>query len=144
MAVLGATVGILGSIVVLEGIMAVLERTTGDPEADVALALQQLAARNQRRAFALEAGEALGAEEVERKFARFNTIPQRTLTQSAVLGGSPLSTRAGMSQDTSLLDMVSSRLGTSPDVLRSASAPRRVGDLSGALRAVGKPPTGGS
>lgn len=136
----GAIVGILGSIIAIEGLMAILEAVVGDPEADVQQALADLASKNQRRAFALEAGQVLGAEEVQRKLSRFNVIPQRALTQAAMLESTALSTRAGIPQDTELLDFVSSRIGQSPEVLRSASAPRRVGDLSGVLRSVGKPP----
>jgi hypothetical protein len=136
-----AILGTLGTIVLLEGIMAVADHMAGDPEADVQAALQRLAAQNQRRAFSMAAGEQLGAEEVERKFARFNTIPRRALTQAAMMGGpGALETRAGVTPDTGLLDFVSTRLGVPPDQLMKASASRKMGDLSNALRSVGKPP----
>jgi hypothetical protein len=140
---IGAIGGILASIVVTEGILAALESMEGDPEADVQQALQDLAAKNQREAFALEAGEVMGEEDLDKKFARFNEIPRRALTQAALTGSSPLGTRTGTPQDTGLLDFVSGRLGVQPNDLRASSAPRRMGDMSGLLRSIGKPPAAG-
>ncbi len=138
---IGAIGGIIASIVVIEGVMAALEVMEGDPEADVQQALADLASKNQRRAFALEAGETLGDEEVEKKFARFNTVPQRALTQAALTESSPIGVRGGVPPDTALLDFVSSRMGQTPEALRSASSPRRMGDMSEVLRSIGKPPS---
>ena len=137
---IGAIAGILGSIVAIEGVMAILEHIEGDPEADVTAALSALASRNQRRAFALEAGEQLGVEDVQQRFAAFNRIPSRALSQAATLGSTAIGVQAGVPPDTSLLDFVTARLRMSPDALRAASAPRRMGDLSGALRSSGRTP----
>ncbi len=137
MAALTAMAGTLGIIALFEGLAALLEHIEGDPEADVAAALQQLASKNQRRAFALSATEQAGEEEVERKFALFNKIPQRFLTQAALNNApGPL---AG-DQNTSLLDMVSSRLGMSSQRLGQVSHPSRMGDMSSIARQIGKSP----
>lgn len=141
MALIGIA-GMIGSIVAIEGIMAILEHIEGDPEADVQAALQALAAKNQRRAFALEAVEQRGKEEVQERFAQFNTIGQRTLSQVALVGSAPINVQAGIPPDTGLLDFVTSRLGMSPDQMREASAPRRRGDMTGAIRSAGRTPPG--
>ncbi len=132
--------GIAGSIIAIEGIMAILEHIEGDPEADVKSALAALSAKNQRRAFALEAVEQRGQEEVQNRFARFNIPAQRTLSQAALVGSAPINVQAGIPPDTGLLDFVTSRLQMSPDQLRAASAPRRRGDMTGAIRAAGRTP----
>ena len=131
-----AIAGTIGAIALFEGIAALLEHLEGDPEADVQVALQQLAAKNQRRAFALEAGEQLGTEEIERKFARFNEIPSRVLTEAA-MSRMPQPPVGG---DTAVLDMVSARLGVSPQQLGQASHPSRMGDMSNIARQIGKSP----
>lgn len=138
----GAIVGIMGAIIAIEGLMAVLEAVEGDPEADVKQALEDLVSRNQRRAFSLEAGAVAGEAEVERKFSRFNEIPRRALTQAAIGQGGSIGVRAGVPQNTAILDFVSARLGRNPSELLTASAPRRVGDLSGMMRSIGKGPIG--
>lgn len=106
--------------------MSLLEHIEGDPEADVALALQQLAAKNQRRAFTSVAVEQMGAEQIEENFARFNRIPSRMLTAASLRGmPQPYRTRG-----TGVVDMVSQRLGISPQMLNEASHPSRMGDTS--------------
>ena len=130
------TTGILGSIALFEGLAALLEHMEGDPEADVMMALQQLAAKNQRRAFGIQAVEQLGTEEVERSFARFNEIPSRILTQAA-LDRAP---QPPLGRDTGVLDMVSQRLGVSPTQLGQASHPSRMGDMSQVARAIDTSP----
>lgn len=135
---LGGIALTIGSIALFEGIAALLEHMEGDPEADVQTALQQLAAKNQRRAFAQEAGEQLGQENIERKFARFNEIPSRVLTEAA------MSRTPGPSigeRDTGVLDMVAARLGVSPQQLGQVSHPSRLGDMSSVMHRVGKSPT---
>lgn len=132
---------IFGSIALFEGVAALLEHIEGDPEADVAAALQQLAAKNQRRAFAQAAAETAGAEHLEQKFAKFNRIPSRFLTQAA-LSRMPGPELGGPPPDTGLLDMVSTRLGVDPQALGRASAPSRMGDASTIYRQMGKSPPG--
>jgi hypothetical protein len=130
------TIGILlGTVVLTEGVSALLEHMEGDPEADVAAALQALAARNQRRAFALQSGEVAGAEHVENLMSKFNQIPSRVLTEAA-LARSP---QPPLGQNTSLVDMVSARLGVSPQQLDKVSHPSRTGDMSSVMRQFGKP-----
>ncbi len=136
MAALLTTVGIMGSIALFEGLAALLEHIEGDPEADVALALKQLASKNQRRAFGIQAVEQLGQEQVESNFARFNEIPSRVLTQAA-LDRSP---QPAIGRDTGILDMVSQRLGVSPAQLGQASHPSRMGDMSQVARSIGTSP----
>lgn len=138
MAAVSSIAGIMGTIALVEGVMALLEHVEGDPEADVQSALQSLAAKNQRRAFSLAAGEVAGQENVEEKFARFNEIPSRVLTEAA-LARSPGPPVTGSS---ALLDMVSSRLGVSPQQLNQVSHPSRVGDMSSIMRQFGKPTRG--
>ena len=138
----GAIVGIIATIAAIEGVMTVLEHTIGDPETDVQQALAALTAKNQRRAFALEAGEVLGEEDIQQQFSQFNFLPRRALTEAALSESAPGSVRAGLEPDTSLLDFVSSRIGSSPDAMRAMSAPRRVGDMSGVFRSAGKTPPG--
>lgn len=133
---IGAIAGTIGAIALFEGIAALLEHMEGDPEADVQVALQQLAAKTQRRAFALEAGEVLGAEEIERKFARFNQIPSMVLTEAA-MARTPQPPIGG---DTAVLDMVAARLGVSPRSLGQASHPSRMGDMSSIAYQMGKSP----
>lgn len=128
---LGAIAGTLGIIALFEGIAALLEHLEGDPEADVAVALQRLAAKNQRRAFSLAAVEQEGIEDVNKKFARFNRIPSRMLTQAA-LSRSPGPPIGGL--DTGLLDMVSSRMGMPSRQLEQVSHPNRLGDMSSVTR----------
>lgn len=137
---LASIAGMMGAVVAMEGIMAIIEHIEGDPEADVQAALQALAAKNQRRAFALEATEQLGREDLQERFAQFNVIPQQALSQAAIVGSAPLSVQAGLPPDTGLLDFVTARLRVTPDQLRAVSAPNRMGDMSGALRAAGRTP----
>lgn len=135
---LGGIALTLGSIALFEGIAALLEKMEGDPEGDVKSALEALAAKNQRRAFALEGGEQLGQENIERKFARFNEIPSRVLTEAAMsrTPGPELGER-----DTGLLDMVAARLGVSPQQLQQSSHPSRMGDMSSIMHRMGRSPT---
>jgi len=135
---LGAIAGTLGTIAFFEGIAALLKYMEGDPEADVATALKNLAAKNQRRAFAMAANEQLGQEEIDRKFARFNEIPSRVLTEAA-LDRSP---SPPLGQDTGVLDMVAARLGVTPRQLNQVSHPSRLGDMSSIAYRMGKSPTG--
>lgn len=139
---IGAIAGMLGTVVAMEGIMAIIEYIEGDPEADVQAALQALAAKNQRRAFALEATEQMGREDLQERFAQFNVIPQQALSRAATIGSAPLSVQAGIPPDTGLLDFVTARLRVTPDQLRAVSAPNRVGDMSGAIRSTGRTPPG--
>lgn len=136
-----AIVGILAAVAAMEGIMAVLEHVQGDPEADVQAALAALARKNQRRAFALEAGEVLAQEDLDERFGSFNKVASRTLTQASLLQ-SPAGPRAGVEPSTALLDFVTQRMGVSPERLRHSSAPRRIGDMSGVQRAINKVPSG--
>lgn len=135
---------LLGSIALFEGIAALLEHIEGDPEADVSLALQQLAASNQRRAFSLAATEQAGAEDVDRKFAAFNQIPSRVLSEASLLNqGRPFDTA-----NSELLDFVSSRLRVPSRELTRISSPSRMGDMSQVHRQLGSslaspPPTQG-
>lgn len=128
-----AWAAILGSIVLFEGAAALLEEVVGDPEADVASTLQRLAERNQRQALGGLAREQLGTEEVERQFSAFNRIPGRILTTSA-LQNAP---QPFQDQDTGVLDMVSQRLGVSPQMMGQASHPSRMGDMSQVYRNMG-------
>lgn len=129
---------LFGSIALFEGVAAILEHIEGDPEADVQVALQRLAATNQRRAFAQAAGEQAGVEHLQEKFAKFNQIPSRMLTQAALsrMPGPPM----GQAPETGLLDMVSQRLGVSPRVLNQVSAPSRMGDMGTIARQMGTSP----
>ncbi len=117
---------LFGSIALFEGVAALLEHIEGDPETSVAIALQQLAARNQRRAFSLAATEQAGAEDVERRFAQFNEIPSRALSQASL----SRQQFAGTPADAGLLDFVSSRLGVPSSELSRVSSPSRMGDMS--------------
>lgn len=130
-----------GSIVLFEGLAALLEHIEGDPEADVMAALKQLAARNQRRAFATAAVEQQGTEALQERFARFNQIGSRFLTQAA-LDRQPQPPLGGGGGNTALLDMVAQRLGTSPRVLDRISSPSRMGDMSSIYRQAGTSPPG--
>lgn len=124
---------LFGSIALFEGVAALLEHIEGDPETDVALALQQLASSNQRRAFSIAATEQAGAEDVEQKFAAFNQIPSRVLSEAAVLQqGTPFTT-----PDSELLDFVSSRLRVPSGELARISSPSRMGDMSQVHRRLG-------
>ncbi len=131
---LAAAAGLFGGLVLFEGLAALLEHIEGDPEADVALALQQLASQNQRRAFSIAATEQAGREDVNQKFASANQIPSRVLSQEALLQqGDPFTT-----PDSELLDFVSSRLRVSPSDLSRMSSPTRAGDLSQLHRQLGQ------
>jgi hypothetical protein len=130
----------MGSIVLFEGLAAVLEQVMGDPEADVAAALQALAAKNQRRAFAEAATEQAGVENLQERFAKFNRIPSRLLSQVA-LSRMPQPPLGGPTQNTALLDMVSQRLGIPSRVLDQVSSPSRMGDTSSITREMGTSPT---
>lgn len=130
---LAGAVTLFGSIALFEGLAALLERIEGDPEADVASALQQLARSNQRRAFSLAAAEQAGAENIEQNFAGFNKIPSRVLSEAALQRQGP--TTAG---DTELLDYVSSQLRLGPGQLSRMSAPARSGDMSQVFRRIGR------
>lgn len=138
MAALLTMAGIFGAIVLAEGLAAVLEQVMGDPEADVTMALQQLAAKNQRRALATMATEQAGIEHLQERFARFNRIPSRLLTQAA-LSRMP-QPEAGGERNTAVLDMISQRLGISPRVLNQVSSPSRMGDMSSIARQMGTSP----
>jgi len=129
---------LFGSIALFEGLAAILEHIEGDPEADVHVALQRLAATNQRRAFAQAATEQAGAEHLQEKFAKFNQIPSRMLTQAA-LSRMP-SPPMGQAPETGILDMVSQQLGVSPRVLSQVSSPSRMGDISTVIRQMGTSP----
>jgi len=136
MAAIGMIASTIGIIALFEGLAAVLEHIEGDPEADVQMALQHLASKNQRRAMSSLATEQRGREHVEEKFSRFHEIPQRALSQSAMLqSGGP-----SMARDTGLIDMVSSRLGITPEQMGQVSHPSRMGDMSSIIRRVGKSP----
>lgn len=125
---------LFGSIALFEGIAALLEHIEGDPEADVAAALQQLATRNQRRAFSIAATEQAGVEDVEQKFAAFNQIPSRVLSEAALLRqGTPFET-----SNTELLDYVSSRLRVPSTEMARISSPSRMGDMSQVHRRLGR------
>lgn len=142
MAISLATIAAIGgSIVLFEGLAALLEHIEGDPEADVAAALQQLAARNQRRAFASAAVKQQGVEALQERFARFNQIGSRFLTQAA-LDRQPQPPLEGGGGNTALLDMVAQRLGTSSHVLDQISSPSRMGDMSSIYRQAGTSPPG--
>lgn len=136
---LAGTAAVFGSIALFEGIAALLEHIEGDPEADVALALQQLAQKNQRRALSQVAGEQAGEEHLQAKFAKFNKIPSRLLTQAA-LSRMPGPELSGGDRDTSVLDMVSQRLGVHPEALGRLSSPSRLGDMGSITRQMGKSP----
>lgn len=142
MAALLTMAGIFGTIALFEGVAALLEHIEGDPEADVALALQQLAAKNQRRAFATAAVEQQGTEALQERFAKFNRIPSRLLTQAA-LSRMP-QPEAGGDGNTAVLDMVSQRLGVGPRVLDQVSSPSRMGDMSSIARQMGTSPQTGA
>lgn len=133
---LGAGV-MLGSIALFEGLAALLEHIEGDPEADVTTALRQLAASNQRRAFSVTAGEQAGVEHLQQKFARFNRIPTRLLTQAALDREGP--EVGGPVQNTDLLNMIHQRLGIPQGTLGRVSSPSRMGDTSSIFRQLGKP-----
>jgi len=131
-------VGVLAGIVATEGVLALLGELEGDPEMDVQLALQRLAQRNQQNAISIESGIQQGADEVQRKFALFNKIPGRALSQASFNRNNTLTAQSGQSPDTELLDFVSNSVGQSPDALRFASAPKRTGDLSGIIGSIGR------
>lgn len=140
MAALLTMAGIMGSIALFEGVAALLEHIEGDPEADVTAALQQLAAKNQRRAFATAATEQAGIENLDERFARFNQISSRFLTQAALsrMPQPPLREEG----NTAVLDMVSQRLGVTPRTLDQVSSPSRLGDMSTIYRQMGTPRPG--
>lgn len=130
---LAGAAGLFGSIALFEGVAALLEHIEGDPEADVQIALQQLAARNQRRAFSLAAAEQAGREDVEQQFAKFNEIPSRVLSEASLSRqGTPFTSR-----DSGLLDFVSARLGIPSSELSRVSSPARTGDMSQVHRRLG-------
>lgn len=133
-----AWIGILGAIAAFEGIAAVLEHVMGDPEADVTTALQQLAAKNQRRAFGEMATEQAGTEYLDERFSKLNQIPSRLLTQAAMSRTGPPVVGGGT--NTEVLDMISQRLGISPEDLIRASSPSRMGDTSSLIRQMGDVP----
>lgn len=135
MAALLTMAAIGGSIVLFEGLAALLEHIEGNPEADVALALQQLAARNQRRAFATMATEQAGIEHLQERFARFNRIPSRLLTGAALSQMPQPPLREG--GNTAILDMVSQQLGVPARSLEQVSSPSRMGDMSSIARRMG-------
>ncbi len=126
--------GLLGSILLFEGVAALLEEVVGDPEADVVDTLTRLSQNNQRQALGGLAREQLGAEEVERQFSAFNRIPGRILTTTS-LQNAP---QPFQEQDTGVLDMVSQRLGVSPQMMSQASHPNRLGDMSQVYRNMGQ------
>ncbi len=132
----GMIIGTLGMIALFEGVAALLEHIEGDPEADVQMALQQLASKNQRRAMSILATEQRGKEQVEEQFARFSEVPKRALSQTAMLqSGGP-----AMGRDAGLINMVSSRLGITPEQMGQVSHPSRLGDMSSVIRQMGKSP----
>ena len=140
MAITLAGAGVLfGSIMLFEGLAALLEHIEGDPEADVTAALQKLVRTNQRRAFAQQAGEVAGEENLQQRFAKFNQIPSRLLT-SAALSRMPGPELGGAPRDTALLDMVATRAGVSPRVLNQVSSPSRMGDMGSIARQMGTSP----
>lgn len=122
-----ASAGLLfGSVMLFEGLAAILNHIEGDPEADVQVALQELVAKNQRRAFSLAAAEQAGKEDVREQASKFNSIPGRTLSNASLNVGK---VTAGP-PDTRLLDYVSAQLGLAPQQLSQISSPARMGDLS--------------
>lgn len=131
---LAGTAVVLGSIVLMEGIAKLLETIEGDPEADVTLALQQLASRNQRRALSITATEQAGIEEVNSRFSQFNEIPSRVLSEAALTRRGP----SPQALDTGLLDFVSAQLGRPSSELARVSSPSRVGDMSQVHRTIGQ------
>jgi hypothetical protein len=140
---LGTIGAIMAYLVVTEGGLALLKHMTGDPEADVQRALESVATESAMQAQAQMTGEIAGQEEIQRKFARFQPLASQALSASA-LGGSPgalASLRGGREvtrgQDTDLLDLVSTRLGMSPQQLTALTSPRRAGDYTGLAREVG-------
>jgi hypothetical protein len=137
---IGAIVGTLGSIALYEGVMALLSYLEGDPEADVQLALQRLAAKNERRALSIQAVEQMGQEDIENRFAEFNEIPSRIMTQEAIRGGMGA---PNVIRDTSLLDSVEGRLGLRSGQLARLSSPGRMGDMSSIAWNTGRSPEGG-
>ena len=134
MAAVAGMAALLGSIVLFEGLAALLEEMVGDPEADVVSTLTRLAEHNQRQALGGLADTQLGAEEVDRQFSQFNRIPGRILT-TAALQNAP---QPFQSQDTGVLDMVSQRLGVSPQMMGQVSHPSRMGDMSQVYRDMGQ------
>lgn len=139
MAAFTVIAGVLGSIALFEGLQALLESFVGDPEADVSLALQRLAANNRQRVVTRLAIEQAGKEDLDTRFAEFNEIPRRALAQDAFdnLPGPALGER-----DTGVLDFVSQGLNVSPRGLERASSPSQLGDLSEVFRRVGQQPPG--
>lgn len=133
---LAAWAGLAGSIVLYEGVMMLLEEMVGDPEAEVEVALTRLAERNQREALGFMAREQLGKEQVGRIGAAFNELPSRILS-SAALRAAP---QPYQDQDTGVLDMVSQRMGMTPQMMRDASNPSRMGDMSQVYRKMGASP----
>ena len=129
---------LMAAILAVEGIQATLDKIVGDPEADVALALKQLAATNQRRVVTTAAADQLAEEDLQSKFSDLNRIPGRSLATQSLLS-TPLGASGNLDRDTSLVDMVSQKLQMGPGRLQELSAPNRSGDLTGVMRSLKKP-----
>ncbi len=134
MAVL-TTIGItLGYFALFEGAAAIMKEIVGDPEQDVTAALQRLQAKTARRHVTDLAAEQATSEDIDEQFAQFNQIPQRALSEAAILQNSPNPNP----QDTGLLDYVSQRLRVPPREFERISSPSRLGDMSSLHRTMGK------
>lgn len=144
---LGATATLIGSVLLIEGILAFINNATGDPKGDVQRTLEQTAIQSQLRASQELALEQQQEEELQGQFARFNRPAQQALSSAAILGspGGVAGARGGqvvqgqVPQGTELLDLVSARVGLSPDELRSLTSSGRVGDLTSLPQAAGGP-----
>jgi len=130
--------GIAGSMVLLEGLYALVEHMVGDPEADVEMALRNLASKNQRRAM-----HQLGAQgRYEDMMAAqhgnpMNQVFERGLTSAAMnTGGGPFLQES----QGDLLRSIEARLGVQPGQLASMSSPERAGDMSSIYHAAGRQP----
>lgn len=128
--------GIAGSIVLFEGLAALMESIVGDPEQDVTMALRRLASKNQRRAMSQLASEQRFQETMDERLAPINSATSRALT-SAAMNQAP----GGFVQESepSMIDSIEKRLGLQSGHLARVSSPQRMGDMSSIYHQAGLP-----
>lgn len=127
--------GIAGTIVLFEGLAALMESMVGNPEQDVQMALRQLAAKNQRRAIGQLASEQAYSEDMNERLAPLNSMMSRALTSNAMNEGPGLYLK---DSSPTMLSNIERKLGVPPGHLARISSPTRMGDTSPIFHAVGK------
>lgn len=147
MAGAAALVGsLLAYLVIVEGGMALWDKLQGDPEADVANALQQIQMESQLNARASLAAEQQGEERIQEQFSGFGGLGREALTSAAQLRrpGAVAGLRGGrevqgtpMGGGGDLLNYVSTKLGIPPEELTKRASPARGGDYTSIARSVG-------